>query len=332
MGNPWLSIIIPVYNPPSDLFADCLNSLKELSVETEIIIIDDGSKEEIGLFCKHFLDSRIRYYYQKNQGVSYARNQGIEKAQGEYIFFLDADDTLPLDWCKFINKNYTLMKADWILFNITDYYPNTGELCERKVFEKDNEIITKEELVSYILPTNYIPESCGKLIKREFLLQNSIRVPSGIIQGEDSIFNKRVAMHIKYAQTFSCSSYVYNCVLQNQSRITKKPDSYIKSIQMMYKNDVEYINCIVPLNEREQYYRMSKANTIWFLGSTIIKFYKAKQLTKTRKNFLKSWVKKELLKGISIKDIKRTIGKVYYLVFKTKFWFVFRIASYIKKD
>ena len=331
MEKPWLSIIIPVYNPPFKLFQQCLNSLGKLSVETEIIIIDDGSEDKIGVFCKQFLDSRIRYFHQENQGVSCARNNGIEKAKGDYIFFLDSDDTIPESWCQFINKNYKVMKADWILFNMTDYYPDTGEKCERDILKNDNEIIRKEEFASYIVPSNYFPESCGKLIKREFLNQHSIRVPVGIIQGEDSIFNKKIAMHMNYAQTFSCSSYVYNLILQNQSRIIKKPDDFIKLIQMMYASDKEYINYIVPLDNQETFYKMAKANMIWFCGSSIIKFYKVKQLTKDRQQILKRWINKELLCGISIRDIKRTVGKMYYLFFKANMWIGFKIASYIKR-
>lgn len=74
---------------------DCLSSVRSQTfVDFEVICVDDGSADGSDVICRKYceLDSRFNYYYQDNAGVSVARNTGIEKANGEYISFVDADD------------------------------------------------------------------------------------------------------------------------------------------------------------------------------------------------------------------------------------------------
>lgn len=90
-----ISIIIPTYNRINSLE----RSIRSVQVQThddwELVIIDDGSTDDTEVKIQPFLeDPRIQYYYQSNQGVGAARNLGIKKAQGEYILFLDSDDSL----------------------------------------------------------------------------------------------------------------------------------------------------------------------------------------------------------------------------------------------
>src|SRR3989338_1895919 len=89
-----ISIIIPVYNQAEHL-NNCLRSIKDQSLDDfEIIIVDDGSKDDIeSVIKKHqrIFGSNLSYYYQKNSGASSARNKGAGLARGEYIIFCDAD-------------------------------------------------------------------------------------------------------------------------------------------------------------------------------------------------------------------------------------------------
>lgn len=95
MNSPLVSIIIPVYN--DELFIeDALRSIQNQTYKHwECIVVDDGSADNTPrLVASYASDSRIIYHHQCNQGVSAARNKGIQMALGEYMFFLDADDTL----------------------------------------------------------------------------------------------------------------------------------------------------------------------------------------------------------------------------------------------
>ena len=89
-----VSVIIPSYNY-SAYISDAINSILEQTYpHWEIIVVDDGSKDNTADVVARFTaqDSRIKYHYQQNQGLSAARNTGISLAQGDYLQFLDADD------------------------------------------------------------------------------------------------------------------------------------------------------------------------------------------------------------------------------------------------
>ena len=89
-----ISVIVPVYNTEKDL-TECLNSLLEQTYQAlEIIVVDDGSKDQSPKICDEFAekDSRIKVIHQENKGLSAARNAGLAQATGSYIAFVDSDD------------------------------------------------------------------------------------------------------------------------------------------------------------------------------------------------------------------------------------------------
>lgn len=93
---PSISVIIPVYNAESWL-ERCVHSiLKQTYKDFELILVDDGSKDESGIMCDNLknIDSRIRVIHQQNAGPNAARNHGIKAASGTFIIFVDADDEL----------------------------------------------------------------------------------------------------------------------------------------------------------------------------------------------------------------------------------------------
>lgn len=93
-----VSIIIPVYNLAGYIAESIRSCIDQTYRNIEVIVVNDGSTDESELEIKPFLnDSRIRYISQENSGVSAARNRGIELATGDYLTFLDGDDTLALD-------------------------------------------------------------------------------------------------------------------------------------------------------------------------------------------------------------------------------------------
>lgn len=89
-----VSVIVPIYKVEDDLL-DCVTSIQnQTHTNLEIILVDDGSPDNCGEICDLYAekDSRIMVLHQKNQGVSMARNNAIQKATGEWITFIDADD------------------------------------------------------------------------------------------------------------------------------------------------------------------------------------------------------------------------------------------------
>lgn len=109
-----ISIIIPTFNRAFTLNRAIESVLAQTCENWELIVIDDGSFDETPELMKKYLsDDRIKYYYQENQGVSIARNNGSKIATGDYLIFLDSDDIFFPDLIKSMNEaefyNYDLI-------------------------------------------------------------------------------------------------------------------------------------------------------------------------------------------------------------------------------
>jgi glycosyltransferase involved in cell wall biosynthesis len=95
--NPKVSVVIPTYNR-ADKVGNAIKSVLAQTVhDREVIVVDDGSSDDTEKVLAKAFGDRIRYYTQANQGASVARNRGIEEARGEWIAFLDSDDTWEAD-------------------------------------------------------------------------------------------------------------------------------------------------------------------------------------------------------------------------------------------
>lgn len=131
---PLISVIVPVYNT-SNALAKCITSILKQSYQNfELLLIDDGSKDDSLAICEAYAlkDERIRVFHQKNSGVSSSRNLGIQMAMGNYVCFVDSDDWIDEDYLETLNKNMhpkglsvcqitmnDYRKDDDFLFNLT---------------------------------------------------------------------------------------------------------------------------------------------------------------------------------------------------------------------
>lgn len=88
-----VSVVVPIYNARETL-AQCLDSIVSQTLrDIEILLIDDGSADGSAEICKQYLsDERVRYFYKENEGLAAARQDGMERARGEYVGFVDSDD------------------------------------------------------------------------------------------------------------------------------------------------------------------------------------------------------------------------------------------------
>ena len=99
--QPEISIIVPVYKTERFLSACISSILAQTFTDFELILVDDGSPDSCPALCDAAAakDSRIRVIHQKNRGLSGARNAGLDAAEGEWIAFVDSDDTITPDFC-----------------------------------------------------------------------------------------------------------------------------------------------------------------------------------------------------------------------------------------
>lgn len=140
MQDIFISIIVPVYNVERYIRA-CLDNIARLkAVEWEAILVDDGSTDRSGAICDEYAtkEPRFRVVHQQNAGVSAARNAGLEAARGEWIWFVDSDDTINPDFE--IADMGALEKADYVMFDFRKFHdgddvPAIGrQLC--KVYDE----------------------------------------------------------------------------------------------------------------------------------------------------------------------------------------------------
>ena len=167
-----ISIIIPVYN--CEKYLDrCLNSIVSQSYkEIEIILIDDGSTDNSFLVCNKWAnqDRRITVIHQNNQGISAARNAGLDIANGQYIMFVDADDYIDNNLCQILFDEINMTKnADCVICGVS-YFDDNGHIGAPKVVP-DKLFLTGIDLIkdAYVFNRNRISVivSWGKLYKRD---------------------------------------------------------------------------------------------------------------------------------------------------------------------
>ena len=118
-----ISVIVPVYNIEKYL-RKCIDSILSQTYENiEVILVDDGSTDNCGAICDEYakIDPRIIVIHKKNAGVSAARNTGIMQCIGEYVFFVDSDDYLPIDSIEKLYNSINEYEAD-ISIGIEEYF------------------------------------------------------------------------------------------------------------------------------------------------------------------------------------------------------------------
>lgn len=219
-----ISIIIPTYNRAHSLPGSIQSVLGQSACNWELIIIDDGSHDDTNKVVKEYLiHERVRYYFQKNSGVSAARNRGVELSRGDYIIFLDSDDKFLPELLRRLNEGdytrYDLIcwqvsklvdgkSSVWKPGKLEKIYNNikatflAGSICYRKdVFLKaggfDPEISFGENYELGIR-IGQIPALKIKIIDESFLIYNieSNKRPSSIVSKKIASHEKLLSKHL----------------------------------------------------------------------------------------------------------------------------------------
>lgn len=185
MKNPKISIIVPIYNSEHYL-SDCIESIISQSFcDFELLLIDDGSVDNSAEICKSFSkeDKRVHYYYKSNSGVSDTRNYGINIAKGDFLCFIDSDDTIDDDY--FDNFHFCNIKADLYIQGYKRYL-NNNLINSTAVFSGNNK--KKEDILAYAEKNSIINSPWGKLFKSDIIKSNNIHFDIGTSFGEDHLF------------------------------------------------------------------------------------------------------------------------------------------------
>ena len=199
MINDKVSIIVPVYNAEKYLGYTITSILKQTYQNIEIILVNDGSKDDSLIICQNYaaIDDRIKVLDIPNGGVSNARNCGIESSTGKYIQFVDSDDVIAENMTERLVETMCVYEADMVICGMrymvlegnrpvssNDWLPQyLGKEC----------VLSREKFVGdfsrILLYTVLLEGPCNKLYKREYFENYGFRFPLDKELGEDFLLN-----------------------------------------------------------------------------------------------------------------------------------------------
>ena len=221
-----VSIIVPIYNVGIYL-KKCIESiLNQTLAEIEVILVNDGSTDDSGLICDSYAqkDSRIRVIHKKNEGVSIARNVGIEAAQGEYIGFVDADDWIDVDMYSALYNLAEVNVADIVMCDARTVYDNRD--CEPDtILQLESSMLLNKEDIFPSLLTELAGTAWRCIYKKELLKEYSIVFPIGLRFSEDRIFNIYAFGNMK--KMYYTKKAYYNRYVREGSAVNKYYDNMI---------------------------------------------------------------------------------------------------------
>lgn len=203
-----VTVIVPMYNVERYVQETIESILSQTLQEIEVILVDDYSTDRTYQIASHFanIDNRIvLLQHSENKGVSVARNAGIGRSRGQYIFFVDGDDTIPSDAIKKMYNAAVGQNAD-IVTGIYERFDNQGSYLVN-FFNQYSELKQEGEINICNCPALlYSVYSCGKLFKRTLI--QSDRFIEGLEYGEDQVFT--ITAFLRSSKIYNLSATVYN--------------------------------------------------------------------------------------------------------------------------
>jgi glycosyltransferase involved in cell wall biosynthesis len=178
-----VSVIIPVYNVEKYL-KKCLDSvINQTLKEIEIIIVNDGSTDSSLKICQEYeqKDKRIHLINQKNSGLGIARNNAIKYAQGEFVCFLDSDDSLDLVTLQTTYNKANKDKSDIVVFGFERIDETTNRIIQtRDDLHSDLNILNNKQFFSRVISANFKHMVCSMIIKRNLFITYNLKFPAAL--------------------------------------------------------------------------------------------------------------------------------------------------------
>lgn len=297
------SVIIPVYNamPYIDALKQNIFSLLASPCNIEVIIVDDGSIDGCSAILESISD--IVYFKQNNQGVSSARNAGIKLASNEYLIFFDSDDELDVSLFCFLDSLNN--KEDVIFFN----YKINGFEVNRFL---SNSVFSGSDVFKLFLDKKINLTICCLVVKKEFIVLNSIFFDVNYSLGEDIVFLFKIFYFSNHLNYFS-NTY-FNYILKNGGAAKSFVDYRKSRMLELFLSFKDNYNLHDNLLESYNFYLITLY--LYLLKNCFIYGVKDKQSAKFIMDF------SFLLK------IKTNYVNLYYVFFKNSFRFFYIFAYY----
>lgn len=250
INERFLSIIVPIYKIKEEYLKQCIDSLLCQTYRYfDIILVDDGSPDNSGEICDEYAkrDDRIIVIHQKNQGVSVARNSGIEMAKTKWLTFVDPDDwveknTVQSVWDVISNNKEAI---DIIMFDYTREYTRYSSqevfsemsgLCDYKRLEECRKAPFYKLLQDNKVNPYSINAIWNKVYRTEFLKNNSILFLPEARKGQDRLFNVDAFL------TTNVVYYLHECLYHYRCYEESVTNKYNKNIVALTKVEIDELH------------------------------------------------------------------------------------------
>lgn len=236
-----ISVVIPLYNKEKSIAQTLECVLNQTYKDFEIVVVDDGSKDNGAAIVEQFADSRIHLVRQANRGVSAARNRGIEEAQGEYVAFLDADDVWQADHLEnLVNliRQYSQCRA-WASKYINHINDEEYNIILNKMpFKGENGVLTN---YFEICSCSHPPVWSSAVCVTKSLLKGIGGFPIGVTSGEDLLTWARIAIKTDWAYSMKATAVymmpITNSFTEKPTRPNDSGDPVCDGLKQLLKSD-----------------------------------------------------------------------------------------------
>lgn len=302
--TPFISIIMPVYNVEKYIQKSVESVLAQTFTDFELLLVDDCSPDNSGKICDEFAkkDSRIKVvHFEKNGGVSNARNVAMTMVQGKYLCFLDSDDHFDNNMLQTLADSVEKNPAQVVIFGVVEeYYDENGQLKNTKTVAYEDRIIqNQQDLRNEILKLEALDlygYPCNKMYEVKYLRESKAVFPK-MKFNEDIIFNIDFFMDAKTCNILNFAPYHY--VKHTGSKTGSFIPTYFKDI--MVKIDRMY--------SQFEYWQMLNSENLEFLALRYTRYLFsalerncdscADMTHKNRKEFIKTEFDSERYKKLS---------------------------------
>ncbi len=212
-----VSIVIPVYNCASQLVSCIESAIGQSYEKIELLLVDDGSTDSSGARCDEYArrDSRIHVEHSSNSGPASARNLGIAKSTGEFLFFLDADDRIERNAMTLLMENWERTQSDLVIGDFTIECAEARNSVSQFLYPEDA-LFLKQDIVSRTLdylkkPTAFafLTYVWGKLFRASIIRGKRLLFNPELRIFEDIDFNVRYLCHADSASYLRNKLYTY---------------------------------------------------------------------------------------------------------------------------
>jgi glycosyltransferase involved in cell wall biosynthesis len=237
MSAPRVSIIIPFYNAAEHIERSVISALAQTLPQIEVLAVDDGSTDNSVALLDVIAekDKRLRVFRNSKKGVSAARNIGLNKAEGEYISFVDADDWIQPGMLESLYYACNDQNCDWSICNVS-IVENNEIKGERLHLEEDVISIPENRayFLSRLLAFNYDYATWNKLYKNSIIKENGIRFKEEMFLWEDLLFNLQYQHYVGCVSLVSKPLYFYRA--HDGSLYHRSMEDRLPQFNLLYRN------------------------------------------------------------------------------------------------